>query len=148
MAKHSLRDTAIVENAIKNVFVVVLLYMICAPLEVFIGSLDTDATGYQSIIILSSLLIMAFLFAAYTFTFKDSDMTVPSRRMLDYINTGITYFGCGALLEISYFAINAQLKTNFTFMGVLMALFYLALVMFDFWDLHRAFPAESKAKKK
>lgn len=80
---------------------------------------------------------MAFLFANYTFTFKDSELKQPVYRFFDYLNTGIVSFGCGALLEISYLVINIQLKQPFLMMGILMILFYIALVIFDFWDLLR-----------
>jgi len=46
-------------------------------------------------------------------------------------------FGCGLLLEIGYITINALLQSAFTFMGVLMILFYVALVLYDFWDMMR-----------
>ena len=115
----------------------ILLYISYHPLAVFINGLATDSIGQQTIIVLSSLLIMAFLFGTYSFTFKDSDMEHASKRMLDHLQTGFTIFGCGALLEISYLTVNAQLHTTFSFMGLLMALFYASLVLFDFWDLMR-----------
>ena len=58
-------------------------------------------------------------------------------RTIDYLITGTTMFGCGVLLEISYFAITAQLGASFPLMGGLMILFYISFLLFDFWDLQR-----------
>jgi hypothetical protein len=127
------------ENATKHVVVGVALYFSYGWVKKFFEHLNADNIGQQSIIVLSSLLIMAFLFANYTFSFKDSDLKRGWQRLVDYIQTGIISFGCGALLEISYGAIKAQLHQPFMMMGVLMSLFYVALVMFDFWDLLRGF---------
>ncbi len=126
------------ENGIKNAIVVILLYFFYSPTKIFLESLTTDTIGYQTIIILASLLIVAFLFATYTFTFKDSHLAHTVKRYLDYLHTAIVMFGCGALLEISYLTINIVLKATFSLMGLLMALFYVSLVLFDFWDLMRA----------
>ena len=62
---------------------------------------------------------------------------MPLQRLFDYLNTGVVIFGCGLLLEIGYITINALLQSAFTFMGVLMILFYVALVLYDFWDMMR-----------
>jgi len=124
---------------IKNVVVLALLLFSYSNISSYITSLATDAIGYQTIIVLSSLLIMAFLFANYTFTFKDSKLDKPIARMFDYLNTGIMIYGCGLLLEISYIAVNTQLQSTFIIMGILMMLFYISLVLFDFWDLVRAY---------
>ncbi|OGZ00753.1 MAG: hypothetical protein A3B13_00790 [Candidatus Liptonbacteria bacterium RIFCSPLOWO2_01_FULL_45_15] len=125
------------ENTVKHIIVVVLLYLTYGYVKDFFAILATDNIGHQSVIVLSSMLLMAFLFASYTFSFKDSDMRHSLQRFLDHINTAIVIFGCGVLLEISYVAINSQLHQSFTIMGWLMILFYISLVMFDFWDLMR-----------
>ena len=126
----------LLENVLKNIIVIVLLYLMFNPIKNFLESLNTDSIGYQSIIVLASLLIMAFLFGNYTFTFKDSNLE-HSMRFLDYLNTGLVMFGCGALLEIAFLAINLQLKANFTIIGILMLIFYITVILFDFWDLIR-----------
>lgn len=132
-----MRTKLLWENAVKHLVVVILLYVTYGYVKNFFVTLTTDNIGQQSIIILSSLLIMAFLFGNYTFSFKDSELRRPRHRFLDHLNTAIVTFGCGALLEISYAAINLQLQQPFKIMGLLMVLFYLSLVMFDFWDFMR-----------
>jgi len=127
----------LLENALKNLLVFILLLAAYGSVKSDILSFSTDTIGYQTIIVLSSLLIMAFLFATYSFTFRDSNLESPLRRLFDYVNTGITIFGCGLLLEIGYVTINIQLHSTFIFIGVLMVLFYITLVLYDFWDLMR-----------
>ncbi|MCX6733747.1 MAG: hypothetical protein NTX63_02950 [Candidatus Peregrinibacteria bacterium] len=129
----------LIENTVKNVIVFALLLFSYGNVTSYITSLATDAIGYQTIIVLSSLLIMAFLFASYTFTFKDSKLDKPIARLFDYFNTGIMIYGCGLLLEISYITVNAELHSTFSIMGILMVLFYISLVLFDYWDLVRAY---------
>ena len=127
----------LLENVLKNLVVFILLLVVYGPVKSEILSFSTDAIGYQTIITLAALLIMAFLFATYSFTFRDSELESPLQRLFDYFNTGITIFGCGLLLEISYITINIQLHSTFTFIGFLMLLFYITLVLYDFWDLRR-----------
>ena len=126
------------ENTLKNIIVVIALYFVYSPTKNFLEGLNMDSIGHQTVIILASLLIMAFLFGNYTFTFKDSHLEHKGKRFLDYLHTGVVIFGCGALLEISFITINLQLKANFTFVGILMVLFYISMVLFDFWDLMRS----------
>ena len=130
----------LLENTFKNLLVFILLLVAYGPVRSEILSFSTDPIGYQTIVTLSSLLIMAFLLATYSFTFRDANLENPLQRMFDYLNTGITIFGCGLLLEIGYATINILLQSTFTFMGVLMILFYIALVLYDFWDLMRYVP--------
>ena len=127
----------LLENTLKNLLVFILLVALYGPVKDEILSFSTDSIGYQTIITLSALLIMAFLFAMYSFTFRDSHLEMPLQRLFDYLNTGVVIFGCGLLLEIGYITINALLQSAFTFMGVLMILFYVALVLYDFWDMMR-----------
>lgn len=77
------------ENALKNLVVLILLVVLYGPVKSEILSFSTDAIGYQTIITLSALLIMAFLFAMYSFTFRDSNLESSSQRLSDYLNTGI-----------------------------------------------------------
>ncbi|MDO8623747.1 MAG: hypothetical protein Q7R54_00080 [bacterium] len=137
MQNHSSKKRLVWENVLKHALIVVCLYFFYSSTKSFVQGLATDSIGQQTIVVLSSLLIMAFLFSTYTFTFKDSNLQNGWRRLFDQLNTGITVFGCGALLEISYITINAQLHAEFKLMGLLMVLFYVALVIFDFWDLMR-----------
>ncbi|OGG59496.1 hypothetical protein A3C86_04225 [Candidatus Kaiserbacteria bacterium RIFCSPHIGHO2_02_FULL_49_16] len=56
----------LLENTLKNLLVFILLVALYGPVKDEILSFSTDSIGYQTIITLSALLIMAFLFANYS----------------------------------------------------------------------------------
>ena len=131
-----MKQKVIVENIAKNLVVVFALVLSFFPIKEFLGSLQVG--DYAMIGILSSLLIMAFLFADYAFTYTASDLGNVGERALDYLITAIIMYGTGVLLEISVLSLNLSIQKNFGFFSFISFLFYLSLVLYDFWDLNRA----------
>lgn len=123
------------ENLIKNLIVLIALVIFYSPLVDFLQQLPLRA--YDSITLVSTVLIMAFLFADYAFTYSAADIRSTGQRFLGHLITAIILFGTGALLQISILSLNLSLQTRFCLMEILGWLFYASLVLYDFWDLNR-----------
>ena len=137
-----MKKQLLLENTLKNLFILGGLIIFYFPLHSFLTSLQP--ANYDSIVFVSTLLIMAFLFADYAFTFTASDLRRPTERLLDYTITTLIMFGTGALLQMSLLAINLRLMKNFVLLDFVAILFYISLVLYDFWDLNRALKNFSK----
>lgn len=126
----------LIENIIKNVILVILLILFYFPLKKFLVQLNME--DYDSILIVSTLLIMAFLFADYAFTYKFANLKNSPERFLAHLTTGIIMFGTGALLECTVVSLNLQIANNFFLLELIIVLFYISLVLYDFFDLNDA----------
>lgn len=131
-----MKQKIIIENIVKNVLVAVALIISLVSIRDFLSKLQP--ADYSMIGIISSLLIMAFLFADYAFTYTASNLQNPSERMLDHSLTTLIMYGTGVLLEIAVLSLDMAIGRNFFFLEFIAVLFYISLVMYDFWDLNRA----------
>lgn len=131
-----MKQNIFTENAIKNLIIIVCLIIFYFPLHDFLSTLPLGS--YDSITLVSTLLIMSFLFADYAFTYSASNLANTLERYLDHTITAIIIFGTGALLEISIMSLNLRLQTGFKLLELPAFLFYVSLVLYDFWDLNRA----------
>jgi hypothetical protein len=136
-----MRKRILIENLIKNIVITVLLVLFFFESRNFL--LHTNTDDYDSIVLLSSLLIVAFLFADYSFTYELSNLKDMKERILGHIITGIIIFGTGALLEIALTTLNFKIQRQFVLLDLLGLLFYLSLVLYDFWDLERGLKKHS-----
>lgn len=130
-----MRRRVFIENAVKNILVALCLAVFYFHSKSFL--IQTPSQDYDSIILLSSLLIVAFLFADFSFTYELSGLKSFGERMLGHTLTAIIIFGTGALLEIALTTLNLQIKREFLLLDLLGLLFYISLVLYDFWDLER-----------
>ena len=130
-----MRRRVFIENTVKNILVALCLAVFYFQSKSFL--LQTPSQDYDSIILLSSLLIVAFLFADFSFTYELSGLKSFGERMLGHTLTAIIIFGTGALLEIALTTLNLQIKREFLLLDLLGLLFYISLVLYDFWDLER-----------
>ena len=131
-----MKQNIFIENAIKNLIVIICLIIFYFPLNDFLFKLPLSS--YDSITLVSTLLIMSFLFADYAFTYTASNLGNSFERYLDHAITAIIIFGTGTLLEISLVSLNLRLQTEFKLLELPAFLFYISLVLYDFWDLNRA----------
>lgn len=131
-----IKNKPIRQNFIKHFFIAVLLSFVYWSLRDTLQ--DVSAENYGSILTVSTLLIMAFLFADYAFTFQGTDFKKTSSALLSQLLTGMIIFGTGALLLIVSVTLNLLLESNFFLFNLIAVLFYLSLVLYDFWDLHRS----------
>lgn len=130
-----MRRRVFIENSVKNIVVALCLVVFYFQSKSFL--IQTPSQDYDSIILLSSLLIVAFLFADFSFTYELSGLKSFGERMLGHTLTAIIIFGTGALLEIALTTLNLQIKREFLLLDLLGLLFYISLVLYDFWDLER-----------
>ena len=131
-----MKQNTFAENCAKHLLLIICLVIFYFPLRSFLAGFQPN--NYDSTILVSSLLIMSCLFADYAFTYTSSDLTNVPERYLDHAITAIVIFSTGALLEISIVSLNFKLQTEFKLLELVAFLFYISLVLYDFWDLNRA----------
>lgn len=144
MDSKDFKKNIFIENTVKNIFIVLLLVLSFGFFRTYLLSVNPIGGGYDSILLVSSIFIVSFLFADYGFTYKDSHMTNEIQRLLSHSITTLIMYGTGALLEISSITINLKIGKPFLPFELLMVLFYISLVMYDYWDLNRAFLKKSR----
>lgn len=122
-----------IENLIKNLILIILFIFLFNPLkEVFI-SLPKE--NYDNILTVTTLLIMAALFADYAFSYVTKDITKGSIRYFGHLITLLILFCTGVLLEVTVIVVNLE-NNKFVWPITLIAVvFYFSLILFDFWDL-------------
>lgn len=125
-----------IENCIKNLIVLIGLGIFLWPVSSFLNSLQQ--VSFETMAIVSTLLANAFLIADYAFSYTNTHIERPSHRLLGHIIAGIIMFGTGASLEITMVASGLAIGTTFGPLVFLSILFYISLVLYDFWDLDRA----------
>lgn len=125
---------AYIENICKNIILIVLLWGFYYPVRAFLAQLRTE--DYDAILIVSTLLIMAFLFADYAFTYSGLSAKMVD-RYIGHVITFLIMFGSGALLEITVISLDLRIEKTFILFRFLAVIFYSSLVIHDFWDLKR-----------
>ena len=120
------------ENIIKNIILIVLLTVMFLPLQGFFESVSD--TSHNSILLVTSLLIMAALFANYAFKYRDLGLKNIRVRILGHVTTFLVMLLIGILLEITVIVTNLVVRM-FAWPIVLIALlFFVSTILYDFWD--------------
>ncbi|MDP2932687.1 MAG: hypothetical protein Q8N81_00980 [bacterium] len=131
-----MKQKVLLENAIKHAFIVLVLLAIYPAVHGFLSTLRPQ--DYDIVTIASSLLIMAYLFADYAFTYSVTNLKMVGERFLDHLITSFIIFGTGGLLMISVVSLEMAVQKDFAFFRMLALIFYASLALYDFWDLNRA----------
>ena len=128
-----MRKDYLLENAAKNILIILLLALAYAPIQSFFLTVNPGA--YDSILFVVSILILAFLFADYAFDYPPAKLKNKCLRYLGHAETFLIMLGTGLLLEATLIVLELRLGVVPTFFQLIAALFYVSLVLYDFWDL-------------
>lgn len=132
----------ILENFIKNILITAVL-VAAYPLQV-VTFKAIDRQYYDSLLLAASILIVAALFAVYTYSYAHSDLKVFWQRYLGHVITALITLCTGLLLEAVVIIINLIIGFHLWVFDVVAPLFYASLIMYDFWDLFRNATFKSK----
>jgi len=121
------------ENVVKNVLAIVILVFAYSSLQALFATVPADS--YESIILATSILILAFLFADYAFEYHGKDIKNWRIRMLGHTQTFLTALGTGLSLEVVVIVLHLKMGVTTLFFPFIAIIFYASLVMYDFWDL-------------
>ena len=125
----------IIENTIKNIIITLILIFLYQPMFDLFSNIDQ--THYPNLLTTFTLLIMAVLFADYAFTYKDTNLQNHKLRIISYAITFIIMLCTGILLELVVILVNLELGFHLYIISIVSILFYISLVLYDYWDLLR-----------
>lgn len=121
------------QNAIKNIIVVIILIFSWQPLHNFLIGVDNSAAG--NILLAVSILAVAAFFGCFTFTYektKDDNYWL----FWAHLTTGLLTLVVGWSLQMTVLLVE-KLSSPFIFFRFTSIIFYISLVLYDFWDLKR-----------
>ena len=129
-----------VENIIKNVVIVVLLIASYSPIHtsLSVSSLGSDTGAAGSFLIAVSIIAVIGCFGNFTFTYEKSRLNIPSDRLIAHMTTGLLMLVIGLSLEMTA-VVSRFLVQGFFFLDLTLIALYVAMVLYDFWDIRRAY---------
>lgn len=126
----------LLENTIKNTLILILLLILYKPMQDLFTNIGSE--HYGNLLVTTSLLIMAVLFADYAFTYAHTKMKSPIDRYFSHSITFIIMLCTGLMLESVMILINLETGVNVWIITFVSAAFFLSLIMYDYWDILRA----------
>jgi len=134
MNNKALIKTAIKENVIKNVLVIIIGILIY---PIILQSLIGVESGQQTndFFLVISMLLVTVCFANFGFTYEKCDLTTRSGKIFSHSATFVFILLIAVLLEsiVLMMKIVYPLLSNIIFWFAV--LLYLGVVLHDFWDL-------------
>ncbi|MBI2134264.1 hypothetical protein HYU11_06330 [Candidatus Woesearchaeota archaeon] len=131
-----MRKKIIVENIIKNLILILILVFSYRPIEVAV--MKVSPVNLDSVIIFSSMALVAALFGNFTFTYEFSNVKSRYERMLAHVTTFLLMLAVGILLEMSTIYISIKAPSLFNVSALVLIIIYAATALYDFWDLFRS----------
>jgi hypothetical protein len=125
----------LIENTIKNTILIVFLTVFYFILENSFSKIDS--IHYDSVLMVVTIIIMASLFADYAFSYTGLNIKSKIQRDFEHLITFIIMFITGLCLEVVVIVMNFKIGGNHWFFPMISILFYISLVLYDFWDLLR-----------
>ena len=126
----------LIENTIKNIIILILLFILYKPAQDLFKNIGSE--HYGNLLITTSLLIMAVLFADYAFTYAHTKMNNFFDRYLSHGITFIIMLCTGLMLESVVILVNLETSINVWVITFVSVAFYISLIMFDYWDILRS----------
>lgn len=137
MAKDALFETAVKENLIKNVIIVVLAFLFYGSILSALRFLDTSVIGNFLLII--SILLVTVCFACFSFTYQSSAMDKLGMRLLSHATTFLFMLLLALLLETMTIAVGLVYPSLYPIIMIFSIVLYIGVALYDFWDFFRWF---------
>jgi small-conductance mechanosensitive channel len=126
------------ENIVKNIILLVLLSLSYEPIKNFLNSssLIEDKATTGDILVVVSIIIVTACFGAFAFTYEKTKSSEKHALLLAHATTGILMLIIGLSLEMTAI-LTSFLIEDFVILNKILALLYIGVVCYDFWDLLR-----------
>ncbi len=131
-----MRKKIVLENIIKNAVLIILLFFSYGPLKKAV--MQVAPGNLDSVIIFSSMALVAALFGNFAFTYEFSNVKSKYERLLAHATTFLLMLAVGLLLEMSTIYISIKAPSLFVISTLILIIIYAATALYDFWDLFRA----------
>ena len=125
----------ILENVWKNLLVLLVTAIAVPFIQTSVRILAPESLGNFLLVI--SMLLVTVCFANFGFTYKDSNIHSFGVRMLSHFATFLFLLLTALLLAAITIGVGIVYPSLFAFFSVFSILLYIAVVLYDFWDLFR-----------
>lgn len=123
------------ENVVKNIVVIVAIYYSAHYVEEFFK--DIDLAVLPDLLLATSVLAVAAMFGFFSLSYADLNISKPFDRFLIHLTTAMLMFPIGMMFLIVQMALRIELGRQPVFLDVTIWLVYAAIVLWDFWNVHR-----------
>lgn len=129
----------LIENIVKNVVILLLLVPAYFHIQsVFSPGTFLDKSVLGSVLVAVSILSVTACFGNFAFTYERVKQKETTSRLLAHLTTGLLMLLIGLSLEMTS-AIMGLLMGKFLIFDASLVVLYIASVLYDFWDLNRAY---------
>lgn len=137
MQEKSLMQLAIKENIIKNVIIVILVFLFYPIIKHALQDINIDM--FSNILTIFSILLVTVSFANFAFSYEYVVMEKRRMRMLAHHSTFIFMLLIALLLESLAVSMNVVYPSLSGIIVIFSILLYIGVALYDFWDFFRAF---------
>lgn len=137
MDKDSIFKMAIKENLVKNVIIVVLVFLFYPSIFSTVKMVNKEMIG--NFLLVLSMLLVTVCFAAFAFSYEYTKIKQLGPRLLSHLATFIFMLLIALSLEILVINIGILYPSLEVLFLIYSVLLYLGIALYDFWDLFRAF---------
>lgn len=129
----------LVENIIKNSLLAVLLLFAFPSIQASFSSADiiSDKAVIGNLLITVSIIAVIACFGNFAFSYEKVDSKNFISRFLGHLTSGILMLLIGLSLEMTSVLAGHLIKEMYM-LSLSLFLFYVASILYDFWDLRRA----------
>lgn len=123
------------ENIIKNLIVVIALVSTVHPIREFVG--QVDSSFFADIMLAASILAVAAMFGAFGLNYESINPHKTFDRILTHVTSAALLFPIGVMFLIVQELLTTELNFFPTVMVAAIWFVYLAIVLWDFWNVKR-----------
>lgn len=133
--KKTILKRLIIENLVKNFLIVIISFLYLNVIREKLSSVNNSQMN--DFLLILSILIVAVCFANFAFSYKYSDLTLASVRILSHATVFILMLLLAFTLTTLSLSVDMVYPNLFSIVTTFSILLYVGVVLYDFWDLLR-----------
>lgn len=123
------------ENVVKNIIVIILIVYFYTPIQEFISKIDSGV--YGDIMLATSILAVAAMFGAFSFSYESINPYKTADRMFGHITSGLLLLPIGIMFMFLQVILTLEIGSRPTILITAIWLVYLSIILWDFWNVKR-----------
>lgn len=130
----------LIENILKNIFVLVVLAFTFVYVDDFLHSVPNivnDQITNQVLILFISIISAAACTGNFAFTYEKINSFSRFQRLLAHLTTGLLMLVIGVSFEMVSVLVKLMIGQQFIILDLSLLALYVASILYDFWDLSR-----------
>ncbi len=125
------------ENLIKNAIIVIVMVIFYATIKNNLSSLEVEEI--KDFLLMLSVLLVTACAANFTFSYEHTIIESGGMRFLSHASTFVLMLLIALLLEAIVLSVSIIYPSVYSVIFWSGILLYLGIILYDFWDLFRAF---------